>query len=68
MLILQRKTNEGCVVGPIKIFITRINENEINLGIDAPHEFKIKRVEDFKSKDHLEQFCFASLMQLKERD
>lgn len=68
MLVLQRSVNQGCTVGPVKIIVTRVDGNKINLGIDAPLDFKIKRLEDFKSPIELEQYCHAAMQQILNQD
>lgn len=49
MLVLSRKTEEGIMVGDhILIKILSIEDGKVKLGIEAPHELGIYRLEIFQ--------------------
>lgn len=49
MLVLTRKTGEGIIIGDdVKITIVEVRGNSIRLGIDAPREKKIHRLEVYE--------------------
>lgn len=51
MLVLTRKIGEVIMVGEdIKITITDIKGNRVRVGIDAPKEIPVNRIEVLESK------------------
>ena len=49
MLILNRKQGEQIVIGDnIRVTVTAINGKRVELGVDAPQEFRIRREEPEK--------------------
>lgn len=51
MLVLTRKINEKIIVGgDIVITLVSINENQVRIGIDAPHNISIDREEIWERK------------------
>lgn len=46
MLVLTRKSGEGIRLGDdIKVVVLEVKENQIKLGIEAPHELPVHREE-----------------------
>lgn len=46
MLILSRKAGESIKIGPdIEIMVTRVADDKVRLGISAPREMNVRRVE-----------------------
>lgn len=45
MLVLSRKKFEKIIVGNVTITVTKIRGNTVQIGIDAPKDVKIERVE-----------------------
>lgn len=46
MLVLTRKSGEGIRLGnEIKIVVLELKENQVKLGIEAPHEIPVHREE-----------------------
>ncbi|HXI09357.1 MAG TPA: carbon storage regulator CsrA [Thermodesulfobacteriota bacterium] len=46
MLVLTRKSGEGIRLGDeIKIVVLELKENQVKLGIEAPHEIPVHREE-----------------------
>lgn len=46
MLVLTRKSGEGIRIGDdIKVVVLEVKDNQIKLGIDAPHELPVHREE-----------------------
>ena len=46
MLVLTRKLGEGIRLGDdIKVVVLEVKENQIKLGIEAPHELPVHREE-----------------------
>jgi carbon storage regulator len=46
MLVLSRKSNESIVIdGDIKVTILKVSGNRVRLGIEAPPDVAIKRIE-----------------------
>jgi carbon storage regulator len=49
MLILTRKVNEAILIGKdIRITIVEIRGRQVRLGIEAPNDLSVKRIEDLK--------------------
>ena len=48
MLILTRKTGEAIMIGDnIKVTITEAHNNQVKVGIEAPREIEVHRLEIF---------------------
>lgn len=45
MLVLSRKRFEKIVIGNVTITVTKIRGNTVQIGVDAPKDIKIERVE-----------------------
>ena len=46
MLVLTRKSGEGIRLGDeIKVVVLEVKENQVKLGIEAPHEVPVHREE-----------------------
>ncbi len=49
MLVLTRKTGEGIIIGDdIKITVVELKGGGVRIGIDAPREIKVHRMEVFE--------------------
>lgn len=54
MLVLTRKPTEGIVIGEdIRIYVNKVQGKQVQIGIDAPKDVKIDRIEvcEGKTKD-----------------
>jgi carbon storage regulator len=45
MLVLSRRARESLQIGDIRITVTRIDRNQVRIGIEAPPSVKIRRSE-----------------------
>lgn len=46
MLVLTRKSGEGIRIGDdIRIVVVEVKDNQVKLGIEAPHELPVHREE-----------------------
>lgn len=50
MLVLSRKKNETIVVGNARITIVEIRGDKIKLGVEAPMEVNVDRLEVWEKK------------------
>ena len=50
MLVLSRKRNETIVVGNARITIVEIRGDKIKLGVEAPMEVNVDRLEVWEKK------------------
>lgn len=52
MLVLSRKKDEVLQIGPdIKIVITEIKGDRVRIGVDAPRELCIQRIDRFGNSE-----------------
>lgn len=68
MLILSRKLNEEIIINSeIKIKILAISENQIKIGIEAPHDVKILRGEIYeKVKEYTIEASLSSKQKISD--
>jgi len=61
MLVLSRKPGEQILIGEgVRLSVVRISGGRVQLGIDAPRDFKVVREEIAPQDDFREKTAFLS--------
>ena len=53
MLVLSRKKNESIVIGGVTVTVVSVKGSTVRLGIEAPREVPISRLEPISQKPNI---------------